>query len=88
MWVEPLLNEEAPEPFSLLSKSTLLSANEREKESAPFGVFQSSLRSFFLSPAFWHPARGGLRERGLEWTHNGEKCLWQLGRCAADGGRG
>lgn len=25
--------------------------------------------------------------RGLGWTHNGAKCLWQLGRCAADGGR-
>lgn len=40
VWVVPVLNEEAPEPFSLLSKSTPLSARDREKESAHSGFYQ------------------------------------------------
>lgn len=51
MWVEPLLNEEAPEPFSLLSKNTLLSANEREKESAHSGFYFARSSSPPLSGA-------------------------------------
>lgn len=85
MWVEPLLNEEAPEPFSLLSKSTLLSANEREKESARSGFSPSRLRSSVLSPASLEAV---CASEASGWTHNGAKCLWQLGRCTADGGRG
>lgn len=58
VWVESLLNEEAPEPFSLLSKSTLLSAREREKESAHSGVLRRRLYSLFFSVHFLAP---GLR---------------------------
>lgn len=87
MWVEPLLNEEAPEPFSL-SKSTLLSPNERGKESVPFWWFFGAVIARSSSPPLSGTPLEVVCANEASGGHNGAKCLWQLGRCTADGGRG
>lgn len=74
MWVEALLNEEAEEPFLLLSNCMLLCLCLREGErTLVLGFYRTSLMSFtlllvhFLLPSCVHLSCGGPRE-DTQWS--------------------
>lgn len=96
MWAETLLNEEAAEPFLLLSNCMLLCLCLREGERASHRNkvllldFIGALSRLKISSLYTSCLQlvSIAVEGALERTHNGAKSLWQLGCCTAERGMG